>query len=117
MKQNARRKESLQVLENIGSGYHQTYGDERKKFKKEYLSRTRKLLETKLQQLEDRIKKPQRKTDYSHQKQYRQHKHQQIKNNKKTKMRKKQTNVWTFQATNQRNLTRENVDMTKIRKP
>ena len=40
-------------------------------------------------------KKVQRKSDYSHQKQYRQHKHQQIKNIEKTKMGRK-TTIWTF---------------------
>ena len=39
---NARRKENVQVLENIGSRYHQTRGGERK-----ILKRTRKLLESK----------------------------------------------------------------------
>ena len=44
-----------------------------------------------IQRLEDYIKKTQRKTDYSHQKQYRQHKHQQNKNHQKTKMGRKMT--------------------------
>ena len=42
-----------------------------------------------------------RKTDYSDKKQYKQHKHQQNKNNQKTKMGTK-TIVWTFQATNRK---------------
>ena len=42
--QNALRKGKLQVLGNIGSGHHQTSGEKIK----EYLRRTRKLLETKL---------------------------------------------------------------------
>ena len=53
----------------------------------------------------------QRKTDYNDEKQYRQQKHQQ-KNNQKTKIESK-TTVLTFQATNKRNLTRENLDMIK----
>ena len=40
-------------------------------------------------------KKAQRKTDYSDQKQYRQHKHRQNKNNQKTKIGRK-TIVWTI---------------------
>ena len=32
--QNAQRKVNLQVLRNIGSGHHQTSGDERKKLKR-----------------------------------------------------------------------------------
>ena len=44
--QNTRRKKNLQILENIGSDYHQICRDERQN-KKEYLGRTRKLLETK----------------------------------------------------------------------
>ena len=44
--QNAWRIRYLQILENTGSGYPLTSGDARKKFK-EYLWRTRKLLETK----------------------------------------------------------------------
>ena len=39
--QNHRRRWNLQILGNIGSGYHQT-------IKKEYIRRSRKLLETKL---------------------------------------------------------------------
>ena len=42
-------------------------------------------------------------------------KHQSNENNQKTKMRRK-TNVWTFQATNQWNLTLKNLDMTKKEK-
>ena len=42
-----REKRNVQILWNIGGGQHQTSGDERK-IKKEYLRRTRKLLETKL---------------------------------------------------------------------
>ena len=45
--QSARRKENLQIIGNIENRYHQTSGDERKKFLK-YLWRTRKLLQTKL---------------------------------------------------------------------
>ena len=55
------------------------------------------------------------KTDYSHQKQYRQHKHQHNKNNQETKTGRK--TVWTFQATNKRNLSRENLDVAKKWKP
>ena len=61
-------------------------------------------------------KKTRNKTDYSGQKQYRQHKHQQNKNNQETKIGRK-TNVWTFQETNKRNLTRENMDVAKKGKP
>ena len=43
-----------------------------------------------IQRLEDYIKK-RRKTDFSHQKQYRQHKHQQYKNNQEIKVRRKIT--------------------------
>ena len=43
----ARRKENLQILGSIGSRHHRTKG-EKEKIKKEYLRRTRKLLETKL---------------------------------------------------------------------
>ena len=57
-------------------------------------------------------KKASSKTDYDHSKQYRQHKHQQNKKNQKAKMGRK-TTAWTFQATNKRNLKRENLDMTK----
>ena len=39
------RKGNLQILGNIGSGHHQTRGDERKN-EKEYHGRTTKLLET-----------------------------------------------------------------------
>ena len=60
--------------------------------------------------------KVQRKTDYSNQKQYRQHKNQLNKNNQTTKNGKK-TTAWAFQATNKQNLTRENVDMAKKGKP
>ena len=42
-----KEKGNLQVLGNIGSGRHQTGRNERQIFK-EYLMRTRKLLETKL---------------------------------------------------------------------
>ena len=45
--QNAWRKGNLQIRGNIGSGRHQTCGDERK-IKIDYLRRTRKLRETKL---------------------------------------------------------------------
>ena len=67
-----------------------------------------------MQRLEDCLK-TQRETDNSDKKQFRQHKHQQNKNKRKTKIRRK-TIVWTFQATNERNLTRENLDMTKKEK-
>ena len=50
-------------------------------------------------------KKSLRRTDYS----YKQHKHQQTDNKQKTKMGRK-TNVWTFQRTNKRNLSREVLD-------
>ena len=51
-------------------------------------------------------------THYSDQKQHKQHKDQQKKNNNlETKMEKKTTTVWIFQATNKRNLTRENLEM------
>ena len=63
-----------------------------------------------IQRLEDYIKK------FSHQKQYRQHKHQQNENNKKTKLGRK-TTAWTFQATNKPHLTRGNLDMAKNGKP
>ena len=45
---NTRSKGNLQVLGNTGSGHHLTTRDERKKFLKVFLRRTRKLLETKL---------------------------------------------------------------------
>ena len=45
--QNARRKGNLLILGNTGNGHHETSGDEREN-KKEYLRRTRRLLETKL---------------------------------------------------------------------
>ena len=61
-------------------------------------------------------KKARRKTDYSHRKQYRYYKHQQNKNNLKTKMGRK-TIVWTFQETNNRNIKRENLDTSKKEKP
>ena len=60
--------------------------------------------------------KVRRKTDYSHQKQYRQHKYWQNKNNQKIKIEWK-TTVWTFQATNKQNFTRENLDMPEKGKP
>ena len=41
-------KRNLQILGNIWTWHHQTSGDKRKKIEKEYLRRTRKLLETKL---------------------------------------------------------------------
>ena len=45
--QNIWRKEKWEVLGNIGSGHHQTSGEERKKKRrKEYLRRTRKIIET-----------------------------------------------------------------------
>ena len=46
------------------------------------------------------------------QKQYILHKHQQNKNNQETKMVRK-TIVWTFQATNEKNLSWENFAMAK----
>ena len=46
-KSESSEKRKFKVLGNIGSGHHQTYGNERKN-KKEYLKRTRKLLKTKL---------------------------------------------------------------------
>ena len=59
----------------------------------------------------------QRKTDYCDEGKYRQHKHQQNKNNKKkTKMGRK-TTVWTLQVTNKWHLTQEDLDMAKKRKP
>ena len=45
--QNAQRKGNLQILENIGSRHHQISNDERKT-NRDYLRRTRKLLEIKL---------------------------------------------------------------------
>ena len=48
-------------------------------------------------------KKVQKKTDDSDKKQCRKQKHQQNKNNQKTKMRR-ETTVWTVQATNKRKL-------------
>ena len=71
------------------------------------LTRIQDSVEASIQRLH---KKAQMKTDYSHQKQYRQHKHRQNKNNQKTKIGRK-TTVWTFQATNNGNLTREDLDM------
>ena len=47
-------------------------------------------------------KKAERKTDYSNQKQCRQHKDHQNDNNQETKMRRK-TTVWTFQMTHKQN--------------
>ena len=52
---------------------------------------------------------------YSDQNQYRQHKHQENKNYQKTEVGRK-TTLRTCQATHKRNLTRENLDMTKKRK-
>ena len=69
-----------------------------------------------IQPLKDYIKKAPRKTDNCDQKQYRQHKHQQNKNNQKTIMGRK-TTIETIQATDKRNLTRENMDMAKKEKP
>ena len=60
--------------------------------------------------------KLQKKTDYSHQKRYRQYKHQQNYYNQKTKLWRK-TTVWIFQVTNKQNLAQENMDMAKKRKP
>ena len=65
-----------------------------------------------MQQLEDDIKKTLRKTDYNNQNQHKQHKHQKNKNNLKTKIGRK-TTEWTFQDTNKRHLTRENLDRVK----
>ena len=56
------------------------------------------------------------KTDYSDQNQYRQYKHQQNKNNQKTKTGNK-TSAWTFQATHKRSLTQESFDMAEKGKP
>ena len=53
-------------------------------------------------------RKARKKTNYSHQKQYRQHENQQNDTNQKTKIGRK-TILWTFWATNRRHLTRENV--------
>ena len=66
-------------------------------------------IDTSIQQLEDYIKKAQWKTDFSHQKQNRQYKHQQNKNNLKTKLVRKIT-IWTLQVINKRTLSRENLD-------
>ena len=55
-------------------------------------------------------KKARRKTDNSDKKQYRQYKHRQNENIKKTKVRRK-TTLWTFQATNMQVLARENLDV------
>ena len=55
------------------------------------------------------------KTDYSDQKENRQHKDQLKESNQETKMGRK-TAVLTFQATNKRNLTQENLDTAKIEK-
>ena len=60
--------------------------------------------------------KEQKKIDYSEQEEPKQHRDQQNNNNKETKMGRK-TTVWIFQAVNLRNLTRENLDMAKQRKP
>ena len=46
MNENAFRKGKLQKVENTGRGHHQISRDERK-IRKEFLSRTRKLLENK----------------------------------------------------------------------
>ena len=54
------------------------------------------------------FKKAQRKTGYSDQKQYRQNKHQQNKNNQKTKIERK-TTVWIFQETNKKNVSCERI--------
>ena len=73
-------------------------------------------VDTSIQWFEDYTKKTRRKTYYSDQKQNKQHKHQQNKNNQKTKTERK-TSVWTFQARNKRNLTRENWCLYKKEKP
>ena len=73
-------------------------------------------IDTSIQRLKDYIKQAKRKTGYSDQKQYWQHKHQQNKNYQKTKMGRKIT-TWTFQATNQQKLTRENLDIVNKGKP
>ena len=57
-------------------------------------------------------KQEQRKTNYNNQKLYRLYKHQQNRNNQKTKMGRK-TNMWTLQLTNKWNLTQENWSMAK----
>ena len=41
--QNARRKGNLKVFRNIGSGHHQTSGDERKKNLKRVSKKTKKI--------------------------------------------------------------------------
>ena len=61
-------------------------------------------------------KRSRKKTDYNRQKQYRKHKHQLNRNDYKTKMRKK-TIQWTLHSTKKRNITGENLDMTKKEKP
>ena len=61
-------------------------------------------------------KKAQRETDYNHQKQYTQHKHQQNKIKQETNMGRKFT-VWMLQVTSKINLSRENLDLAKKEKP
>ena len=73
-------------------------------------------VDTSIRRLEDNIKNEQRKTDYSDQKQHKEHNDLENKNSKETKMQRK-TTVWIFQATNKWNLTLENLDMAKKRKP
>ncbi len=47
LEKNAQRKGDYTCVEIVGSAHHQTCGDERKDKKKEYLSGSRKLLQTK----------------------------------------------------------------------
>ena len=54
------------------------------------------------------------KTVNSDQKQYRLQKHKQLKREQKTKLGK--TTLWAFQTTNKKNLTGENLDITKTGK-
>ena len=72
---------------------------------------------TAIRGIEDNTKKKeQRKTNFSDQKQHKQHEDQQNNTNYKLEMGRK-TTVWIFQATNKQNFTRENVNMIKKGKP
>ena len=58
----------------------------------------------------------QKKTNCCHRKQYKQHKHQQNKNNEITKMGRK-TTVWTFSNNKQAKSHTKKLDMVDKRKP
>ena len=68
-----------------------------------------------IRRLKDNIKKEQRKTNYSDQKQQNQQKDQQKNNIYKTKMERKK--LWTFHVINKWNLTPEDFDITMKGKP